>query len=195
MKTTGVLIMLVMTSTFSVAGCDTESGGVLTGAVLYHGSHPCTTNADCPQYYSLCLPYEGTCEGSPIVGLEVGDCGCYESGIVDKPCECEPCGGRGEYLEVGISLCARYEVACDSDADCPGTGLHCWDLTGTCSPNPDGHLECSDDADCLYGWECIDNPEELRPITCDTQGNETSTCCAKRVCAPRGWKLPLIGCS
>ena len=196
MKTMWMLMVVILASALGGVGCDTTSSGTPTGPVQYHGSHPCNTDVDCPQYYSTCLPYEGACERGPAEGPAVGECGCDESWLVDEPCGCAPCEGKeGEHIEVGTSLCARFDVECDRDADCPGAGLHCWDVTGTCRPDPEGHLECTNDADCLFGWECLDNPEELRSSGCDGPQHETSLCCAERVCAPRGWKAPLIGCT
>jgi len=195
MKATWFLMMSVMASALGGVGCDTTSSETPTGPVLYHGSFPCTPDADCPQYYSMCLPYEGACEWVPIEGPMVGDCGCWESWIVDEPCACAPCDGKdGEYIEVGTSLCARYDLECSSDVDCPGEGMQCSDATGTCWPSAEGHLECTNDTDCLFGWECIDNPEGLRSSMCDSPKYETEICCAERVCVPRGWKVPLIGC-
>ncbi|MFH1532992.1 MAG: hypothetical protein ABIK09_19885 [Pseudomonadota bacterium] len=186
---------IVLSTASGGVGCDTTSNGTPAGPVRYHGSHSCTTDADCPQYYSMCLPYEGACQGGPKDQV-VGNCGCDESWLVDEPCGCAPCDGKDdEYIEVGTSLCARFDLGCDRDSDCPGEGMHCWDLTGMCSPNPEGHLSCSSDADCLFGWECIDNPEEARMTGCDSPKYETELCCAERVCAPRGWNGPLIGCT
>ena len=164
---------------------------------------PCASDEECPQYFSGCVQYAGICaRESSFDKLEVGDCYCDSPAFNDAACECKSCEGQeGDYINVGISLCMMLDVECSTDLDCLEDGLICSELTGTCLPTSNGQVECSDDSDCSFGWQCIQNPLALPPDNCQNQNDDGDqdrgtypACCATYVCAPRGWTIPVAAC-
>ena len=194
--------------------CTGNSDGNDTGPVSYYnGSHPtCDSDADCPQYHS-CGRYVGVCTQSVSGQWVVGDCSCGDSEQFGGPCYCVGCSleeGAEAEVDTGLKLCFREDKYCNNDNDCGEPGLRCKDKWHECLPSGEGHRPCQTDEDCLFGWECVDNPPDLMAVSCSPYGDvisedsdavsegsadETNPCCSPRVCTPHGWLGPTQGCT
>jgi len=164
----------------------------------YGGNFPCVTDGDCPQYAN-CGEYVDTCV-KDIHGT--GDCSCFNTDDFGLPCLCVECELiDSEPIETGLQLCYWVHPDCETDEDCDyEPGLEC--RYSHCSPSTDGHLPCQTSEDCLFGWDCVDNPPEFMSMSCFSTGDavgsvpedDTDSCCWPRVCTPHGHLVPIMGC-
>ena len=195
-----------------VAGCElsSETDDVSDGQVdhdpltseqlangEFSGYHTCTTDADCPQYYTGCYPYVAPCQkDEPWDQWFVGPCECNsEKDVVAGDCLCEECEQGTGLVDTGRKLCFREYVSCDADADCDyQPGLEC--VGGeVCSPSREGLRACETDADCLFGWDCTETYPNAMCSQCRPPLEmELRACCSPRVCVPRGWIWSNIAC-
>ena len=170
------------------------AGPALAEEPFFWGGAKCETDADCPQY-TVCADYIEEC-GASLHEWGSDNCGCPDwdsgPGWEEMPCYCHKCDGPNSGpVETGIKLCHMPEVACQSDSDCaPGLTCH----KGECRPG--GPLfPCDVSDDCDWGWECIDHSWWSVCHDSDAGAPPSGTCCLERVCVPKGWGHPVMGCS
>ena len=186
----GLLVLLVMV----VLGVF-FAGGALAEEPFFSGLTKCETDADCPQY-KVCADYVEEC-GASLLPWGSDNCACADwdsgPGWEEMPCYCHKCDGPNTGpVETGIKLCYMPKTACESDSDCTEPGLHCYHEECYAS----GSLSsCETADDCDWGWECLEH-SWWRPGTCDNpEGGLSGGCCLDRVCAPKGWGHPVVGCA
>ena len=143
--------------------------------------HPeqCKSDADCDAGFE-CKPIEE----------------CTGSGCACPRCACGPCPPDQE-----CPPCDCPDIPCDC-ADVPSEP-ECHVIGAWCAPK---EQECSSDADCLEGWECVEEPVpcgcpacECPEIVCgpDEECADAAICtcepcdCAdatQKLCLPKGWR-------
>lgn len=145
--------------------------------VCVYRPQDCATDADCDAGFE-CRPIEQ----------------CMGSGCACPVCVCSSCAPDEE-----CPPCDCPDVVCD----CPDTLEEVCEVIGSwCAPK---EQTCGSDADCLDGWECVDQPLPCGCPACDCpevfcQPDEecpdigACTCppcdCAgetEKVCLPKGW--------
>jgi MYXO-CTERM domain-containing protein len=161
---------------------------------FFWGSAKCATDADCPQY-TVCADYIEEC-GASLHEWGSDNCGCpdpdHGPGWDELPCYCHKCDGPNSGpVETGIRLCHMPEVACQSDSVC-APGQTCY--KDECRPSGTLVL-CDLSNDCDWGWQCIDHSWWSFCHESDAGTPPAGACCLERVCVPKGWDHPVVGCS
>ncbi len=195
--------MTDMTSRFptlvlAATGAFFFSGMALAEEPFFWGRAKCETDADCPQY-TVCADYIEEC-GASLHEWGSDNCACPDPdngpGWEEMPCYCHKCDGPNSGpVETGIKLCHMPDVECETDSECTQPGMECYKYThrGECGASAQ-LVSCDDDADCEWGWECIDHSWWSVCYESDAGTPPTGACCLERVCAPSGWGHPVAGC-